>query len=105
MRRLATTTTRPVGPPSVSGSGYAGVSSYVNSLSYRAFGLKQMSYANGRTLSVQYDNRMRPTQWSIPGVLRMQYSYTWELSGRLSSHEIWMMKAWIVGSLTITLVA
>lgn len=70
-------------PASVLGSGYAGVSSYVSNLSYRAFGLKQMSYSNGRTLSLQYDNRMRPTQWSIPGVLRMQYSYTWEQSGRL----------------------
>ena len=70
-------------PASVSGSGYGGVSSYVNSMSYRAFGLKQMNYANSRTLSLQYDNRMRPTQWSIPNVLRMQYSYTWELSGRL----------------------
>ena len=70
-------------PTSISGSGYGNVSSYVNNLSYRAFGLKQMNYANGHTLSVQYDNRMRPTQWSIPGVLRIQYSYTWEQSGRL----------------------
>jgi RHS repeat-associated protein len=70
-------------PASISGSGYAGVSSYVNNLSYRAFGLKQISYPNNRTLSLQYDNRMRPTLWSIPGVLRMQYSYTWEQSGRL----------------------
>lgn len=70
-------------PASVSGSGYAGVSSYVSGLSYRAFGLKQVNYANNRTLSLQYDSRMRPTQWSIPGVLRMQYSYTWEQSGRL----------------------
>ncbi len=62
-------------PTSVSGSGYAGVSSYVSSLSYRAFGLKQMNYSNGRTLSLQYDNRLRPTSWSIPGVLRMQYLY------------------------------
>ena len=67
----------------VSGSGYAGVSSYVNSLAYRAFGLKQMSYSNGRTLGVQYDNRMRTTQWSIPGVLRMEYKYTWEQTGRV----------------------
>jgi len=71
-------------PTSISGSGYAGVSSYVNSLSYRAFGgLKQMNYGNGRTLSVQYDNRMRLTEWSIPGVLRMQYLYLSEQSGRL----------------------
>jgi RHS repeat-associated protein len=68
---------------SVSGSGYAGVSSYVSSFAYRAFGPKQISYANGRTLSLQYDNRMRPTEWSTPGVLRMQYSYTWEKSGRV----------------------
>jgi RHS repeat-associated protein len=70
-------------PTNVSGSGYAGVSSYVNSMSYRAFGLKQMSYNNGRTLSVQYDNRLRATQWNIPGVLRMQYGYGWEKTGRV----------------------
>jgi len=73
-------------PTSVSGSGYAGVSSYVNSLSYRAFGLKQMSYANSRTLSVQYDNRMRPTQWNIPGVMGWNYAYNYfgENTGRLT---------------------
>ena len=70
-------------PTSVSGSGYVGLSSYVNSISYRAFGLKQMAYNNGRTLSLQYDNRMRPTQWSIPGVLRMQYENHWEQSDRV----------------------
>lgn len=70
-------------PTGISGSGYAGVSSYANSMSYRAFGLKQMSYGNSRTLSVQYDNRMRPTSWSIPGVLRLQYGYAWENSGRV----------------------
>jgi len=71
-------------PTNVSGSGYVGLTSYVNSISYRAFGgLKQMAYNNGRTLSMQYDNRLRLTQWSIPSVLRMQYSYLWEQSGRL----------------------
>ena len=72
-------------PSSISGSGYAGVSSYVNSLSYRAFGLKQMSYGNGRTLSLQYDNRMRPTQWNIPGVMGWNYAYDYfnEKSGRV----------------------
>lgn len=72
-------------PSSVTGSGYAGVSSYVSSFAYRAFGVKQMSYSNGRTLSVQYDNRMRPTQWNIPGVMGWNYSYTYfgENTGRL----------------------
>ena len=70
-------------PTNVSGSGYAGLTSYVNSLSYRAFGaLKQVAYNDGRTLSLQYDNRLRLTQWSIPSVLRMEYSYTWEQTGR-----------------------
>ncbi len=44
-----------------------------------------MAYNNGRTLSVQYDNRMRPTQWNIPGVMGWNYSYQYfnENSGRL----------------------
>jgi RHS repeat-associated protein len=35
-----------------------------------------MVYNNGRTLSLQYDNRMRPTQWKIPGVMEWNYAYT-----------------------------
>jgi RHS repeat-associated protein len=62
-------------PISVSGSGYAGVTSYVNSIAYRAFGMKQMNYANGKTLSLSHDNRMRVTQWNVPGVMGWNYSY------------------------------
>lgn len=62
-------------PTNVSGAGYSGLSSYVNSLTYRAFGLKQMEYNNSRTLLVQYDNRMRPSQWNIPGVMGWNYKY------------------------------
>jgi RHS repeat-associated protein len=60
----------------VSGSGPSSAASYAGSLSYRAFGLKGMSYGNGRTLSLQYDNRMRVTDWTVPSVLGWQYSYT-----------------------------
>ena len=67
----------------VSGSGYAGGMDYVSNIAYRAFGLKQMSYQNGKALSLQYDNRLRLTQWSVPGVLRTQYGYSWEKSGRV----------------------
>jgi YD repeat-containing protein len=60
----------------VTGQGYAGVTSYASGLVYRAFGsLKQMNYANGRSLSLSYNNRMLLTQWSIPGVLRWNYAY------------------------------
>jgi YD repeat-containing protein len=70
-------------PTAVTGSGYGGVSSYVGSMTYRAFGLKQMAYGNSRTLSLQYDNRLRLTQWDLPGVLRMRYGYGWESTGRV----------------------
>jgi RHS repeat-associated protein len=69
----------------VSGSGYAGVTSYVNSVAYRAFGVKQIAYNNGRTLSMQYDNRMRVTQWNIPNVMGWNYAYHYfnENTGRV----------------------
>lgn len=70
-------------PTRVTGSGYGGVTSYVSSIAYRTFGLKQMNYGNGRTLSVQYDNRLRATSWSIPAVLRMQYLYEGTNGGRI----------------------
>ena len=70
----------------VSGSGYAGVSSYVTSTAYRAFGLKQLSYSNGRTLSLQYDNRLRVTQWNVSGVMGWNYAYNHfsENTGRIT---------------------
>jgi hypothetical protein len=40
-----------------------------------AIGMKQMSYGNGRTLSMSYDNRLRLTQWSVPGVMGWNYAY------------------------------
>jgi YD repeat-containing protein len=67
----------PVGrATAVSGSGYAGVSSYVSSIAYRAFAVKQIGFGNSRTLSMQYDNRMRLTHWDIPGVMGWDYNYS-----------------------------
>jgi RHS repeat-associated protein len=63
-------------PISVSGTGYASGVDYINNITYRAFGVKAMNFTNGKTLSLQYDNRMRVTQWSTPGVMRWDYSYT-----------------------------
>jgi RHS repeat-associated protein len=73
-------------PTGVSGSGYYGVGSYVNSIGYRAFGMKQMANANGRTLSLQYDNRMRVTRWDVPGVMGWNYAYNYfgENTGRVT---------------------
>lgn len=71
----------------VSGSGYYGVASYINSVSYRAFGAaKQINYGNSRMLSLAYDNRLRLTQWNIPNVLGYSYAYNYfgENSGRVT---------------------
>ncbi|MDQ2973924.1 MAG: RHS repeat protein, partial [Acidobacteriota bacterium] len=62
-------------PTGVTGANYGGISSYVNSIGYRAFGMKQMSGGNGRTLSLQYDNRLRMTRWDVPGVMGWNYAY------------------------------
>jgi RHS repeat-associated protein len=71
----------------VTGAGYAGVSSYINGLGYRASGAaKQISYANGKQLSVSYDTRLRPTTWNVAGVLGSNYVYDDfnEKSGRVT---------------------
>jgi RHS repeat-associated protein len=60
----------------VTGSGYYGVTSYINSLSYRAFGAaKQINYANGKTLLLQYNNRMWLSRWDLSGILGYDYNY------------------------------
>lgn len=60
----------------VTGAGYAGVTNYIGSLDYRAFGaLKAAGYGNTRALSVTYDTRMRTRQWNVAGVLGWLYSY------------------------------
>jgi RHS repeat-associated protein len=60
----------------VTGSGYYGVTSYINSLSYRAFGAaKQINYANGKTLLLQYNNRLWLSRWDLSGILGYDYNY------------------------------
>jgi RHS repeat-associated protein len=52
------------------------VSTYASNIRYRAWsGLKSVSYGDTRALSVTYDKRLRPTQWSIPQVMEWNYSY------------------------------
>jgi len=60
----------------VTGSGYPNVSTYASNIRYRAWsGLKSTSFGNNSALSVSYDKRLRPTQWSIPNVMRWNYTY------------------------------
>ena len=71
----------------VSGSGAMSVPNYAGNLSYRAFrAAKQIGYGNGRQLSLSYDNRLRLTQWNIPGVMGWNYAYNYfnENNGRVT---------------------
>lgn len=72
---------------SVNGANYAGVTSYISNISYRAFGAaKEVSYNNGKTLSLSYNNRLLLSAWNIPGVLSYSYSYNYfgENTGRVT---------------------
>lgn len=71
----------------VSGANYGGVSTYASSLTYRAFGgIKGMNYGNARSLSVSYDNRLRPTQWNWGTTQNYKYFYDYlnEHTGRVT---------------------
>ncbi len=71
----------------VTGSGYFGVSSYANSISYRAFGaIKGMNYNDGHALTTAYDNRLRATMWKVSDVLGYNYNYDYfnERTGRVT---------------------
>jgi RHS repeat-associated protein len=60
----------------VTGSGHQSAPSYIQGIQYRAFGaIKGITYGNGRSLSANYDNRMRITQYNIPGVMGANYGY------------------------------
>ncbi len=72
----------------ITGAGYAGVSVYAQGIRYRAFGaVRQVTYGNGRQLSVAYDNRLRVSRWEVSGVLGWEYEYDnfGERSGRATA--------------------
>jgi RHS repeat-associated protein len=57
-------------------TGYSGTLPYASGLQYRASGgIKQMTYGNGRVLSVSYDSRMRMNQWNVGNVMGWEYRY------------------------------
>ena len=60
----------------VTSSSQINVPDFATSLTYRAFGtVKGINYANGRSLSTAYDNRLRPTTWNVANVLGYNYNY------------------------------
>lgn len=64
----------------VTGSSYAGVTSYVSAARYRAWGgVKSASFGDLSSQTTKYDARMRPSQYRLTGgstgVLREDFSY------------------------------
>jgi YD repeat-containing protein len=59
---------------SVTGSGFASISTYASNIHYRASGqLRTMSYGNNRTLSINYNSRLQPSHYDVSGVIALDY--------------------------------
>ena len=59
---------------SVTGTSFGGVTTYASNPQYRAWGaLKSLSYGNSKTLLMGYNNRMLPSSYEVPGILKKSY--------------------------------
>jgi YD repeat-containing protein len=60
----------------VGATGFPNVSQFASNVHYRAWGgIKDMTYGNGKTLSVGYNARLAPATYQIPSVLNKTYQY------------------------------
>jgi YD repeat-containing protein len=58
------------------GTLYGGVDNYASAMTYRAWGaLKGLSYGNGRTLSLRYNERLQMSRYEVPGVVSREFHY------------------------------
>jgi YD repeat-containing protein len=59
---------------SVTGTSFGGVTTYASNPEYRAWGaLKSLVYGNSKTLSIGYNNRLMPSSYEVPGILKKSY--------------------------------
>jgi YD repeat-containing protein len=71
---------------SVTGSSFAGVTTYASGTQYRAWGaLKHLTYGNAKTLSATYNARLQAASFNIPGVMSKTYDYYADGQLRFSS--------------------
>ena len=60
----------------ITGSPFAGVTTYLSNLQYRAWGgLKSASYGNSKTVALTYDSTLRAITYEVPGILKKSYQY------------------------------
>lgn len=59
---------------SVTGTSFGGVTTYASNPQYRAWGaLKSLTCGNSKNLSIGYNNRLMPSSYEVPGVLKKSY--------------------------------
>jgi YD repeat-containing protein len=60
----------------IKGTGFPNVSQFASNVHYRAWGgVKEVTYGNGKTLSIGFNSLLAPASFQIPGVLDKTYQY------------------------------
>lgn len=75
---------------SVTGSSFAGVTNYASNPDYRAWGgLQSLTYGNGVSMSMTFDNRLRPDHYELKTVTTdiMKKNYEYNSDGNLKYVE------------------
>jgi len=63
------------------------IPTYTTGIKYRAWGgIREQTLTNGRVVSINYDARMRLTQFNVPGVTGWQYQYNGDGALQFSSN-------------------
>src|SRR3569832_1094970 len=83
----------------INGPSFAGVTSYLSGLQYRAWGaVRHANYGNGRTSDATYNSRMKAATFLIPAVMSKTYDYyadgTLKASSDLLDHRFDRLYCW-----------
>ena len=83
----------------ITGTAINGVSTYISSMSYRAWGaVKQVNYGNGRTLNATYNDRLKAETFQISGLMSKTYEYyndgTLKFSSEALDHRFDRLYRW-----------
>lgn len=83
----------------ITGTAISGVSTYISSMSYRAWGAaKQVNYGNGKTLNATYNDRLKAETFQISGLMSKTYEYyndgTLKFSSEALDHRFDRLYRW-----------
>ena len=83
----------------ITGPSFAGVTSYLSALQYRAWGaVRHANYGDGKTSDATYNNRMKAASFVIPNVMSKTYDYyadgTLKFSSDLLDHRFDRLYHW-----------